>query len=72
MIENSDYDHQDNQQVNYFDYEKLSQFLSVKKSTLYAWVSRNEIPFIRISSRCVRFDFNQIKAWLKNKQKSCN
>ena len=45
----------------------LSELLSVKQSTVYYWVHRNTIPYLKIG-RCVRFDLEQIKEWLKQKE----
>jgi len=46
------------------DYESAAVYLRLKKSTLYAKVSRHEVPFIRLSGRLVRFDRAQLDAWL--------
>jgi excisionase family DNA binding protein len=35
---------------------ELAAFLNVPKKTLYYWVSRREIPFLRIGPRHLRFD----------------
>lgn len=48
------------------DYDQLSKQLAVKKSTLYAWVSKNKIPHIRLSGRCVRFDVEAVNQWVAN------
>ncbi len=53
--------------MEFLDYNQLSERLSIKKSTLYAWVSMNKIPHVRISGRCVRFNLETITAWLKQK-----
>ena len=52
---------------NFYTYNELSQFLGVKKSTLYCWVNRKVIPFTRITGRTVIFDRNQIFEWLSKK-----
>lgn len=46
----------------------VSSMLNVKIGTIYTWVKRNKIPYIRIGSM-IRFDEDDLKAWLKNKQK---
>ena len=53
--------------MDLLDYDQLSKRLSVKKSTLYSWVSQNKIPFVRFSGRCVRFDVEVITTWLSRK-----
>lgn len=50
------------------DYKALSQLLSVPVSTLYAWVHLRRIPFIRFSSRFIRFDPEKIEAWLRERE----
>lgn len=47
------------------DHDELAVYLKVKKGTIYAKVSRREIPFIRISGRLVRFSKRAIDAWLE-------
>ena len=51
------------------DYKALSQLLSVPVSTLYTWVHLRRIPFIRFSSRFVRFDPVEINSWLDQRRK---
>ncbi len=55
--------------MDLLDYDQLSKRLSIKKSTLYGWVSQNKIPHIRFSNRCVRFDTNEINNWLAKKER---
>ncbi len=44
--------------------EELSQYLMIKKSSLYSMVERREIPFYKIG-RLVRFKKSDIDAWLE-------
>ena len=46
------------------NYADASQLLNVKVGTLYAWVSRRVIPFVRLSPRVVRFRREEIEAWM--------
>jgi len=46
------------------DYEQLSQRLGIKLGTLYSWVSRGQIPHVRLSGKLVRFDPKTIEEWL--------
>ncbi|MGD0230077.1 MAG: excisionase family DNA-binding protein [Syntrophorhabdales bacterium] len=50
-----------------WDVGKLSQYLGIKKSTLYALVERKEIPFYRIG-RLARFKLSEINEWLLTKK----
>ena len=49
------------------DIQALSTLLSVKPKTIYDWVHRNYIPYIKIG-KLVRFDETEIKKWLENKK----
>ncbi|HMI85973.1 MAG TPA: tyrosine-type recombinase/integrase [Polyangiaceae bacterium] len=50
--------------LNYVDAAKL---LSVPKGTLYAWVHRREIPFVRLGKRVIRFSRTELTRWLESK-----
>lgn len=52
-------------------YQQLSDRLSVPVGTLYAWVSKGRIPFVRLSDRLVRFDEAVIATWLSQRSMSC-
>ncbi len=45
-------------------YDDVSKWLRVKIGTLYSWVSRGRIPFIRLGDRVVRFDADVIASWV--------
>ena len=45
--------------------KELSQFLNVKRSTLYAWVNNGTIPFYKLNG-LIRFDLDDIKEWVRN------
>lgn len=45
-------------------YTEAAEFIGVKRGTLYSWVSRNRIPFIRYGPRCVRFDLDELQRWI--------
>ncbi len=47
------------------DVKQLSQYLRVKPSTLYAWVSERKIPFLKVIG-CIRFRQDEIDAWLES------
>src|SRR5208337_1809414 len=46
-----------------WDIGRLSQYLGIKKSTLYAMIERKEIPYYRIG-RLARFKPPEIDEWL--------
>ena len=48
----------------YLNYGEASALLGVKTGTLYAWVSRRVIPFVRLSPRVVRFQREAIEKWI--------
>lgn len=49
----------------YLTYAELEQHIGVKTGTLYSWVSRRVIPFVRVGPRVVRFRRTEIDAWLE-------
>jgi len=50
-----------------WDIGRLSQYLGIKKSTLYAMIERKEIPFYRIG-KLARFRPTEIDEWLLTKR----
>ena len=48
----------------YYDYDELSEVTGIPKATLYSMVYRKQIPIVRLSSRMVLFDIQEIDAWL--------
>ncbi|WP_447601036.1 helix-turn-helix domain-containing protein [Nitrospira sp. Nam80] len=49
----------------YWDIRTLSQYLSVKSCTLYAWAAHGKIPCIKIHG-LVRFRRDEIDRWLES------
>jgi excisionase family DNA binding protein len=47
--------------------EEVAALLHVKKSTIYQLVFYHRIPAIHVSNRCLRFDPDAIREWLKQK-----
>ena len=47
----------------YLNVEELSQYIGVKKSTIYNWVSQRRIPFIKCG-RLTKFDIKAIDRWM--------
>ena len=51
---------------------ELSEFLKVKKSTLYSWVHSRAIPFYKLNG-LLRFDMAEIEEWVgKSRQSDLN
>lgn len=53
------------------DITKLSQYLGISKNTIYSWVNQGKIPYHKVGS-LLRFDINEIDAWLKEHKKEVN
>ena len=53
--------------MNLVDIKTLARILSVKQKTIYDWIHKGYIPFVKLG-RLVRFDENEIKKWLENKK----
>lgn len=49
--------------MNLIDIRELSKRLSVSKFTIYSWVSRGRIPYVK-TGRLVRFDPDEIDTWI--------
>ena len=47
----------------YWDIKKLSAYLNIKPSTLYAWVAQGRIPHVKILG-LIRFNPEEIEAWV--------
>ena len=52
---------------HYISPAELAEILSISKLTIYGWTERHEIPFFKIG-RLVRFDVDEITAWLKDRK----
>ncbi len=49
------------------DIKKLSEILGLSKQTIYEMVSQSRIPYIKLSSRILRFDSEKIEKWIESK-----
>lgn len=49
------------------NYADTAELLGLKTSTLYAMVSRQQRPYVRLGKRLVRFDRDQLLAWLSER-----
>jgi excisionase family DNA binding protein len=52
-------------QERYLTINEVSQYLNVKRSTLYSWVKSGEMPHYRLN-RMVRFRKADIDTWMEN------
>jgi excisionase family DNA binding protein len=50
-------------------YRELASYLTVPESTLRTWVQRDQIPHLRLSAHCVRFNLDAIDGWLASKRR---
>lgn len=44
--------------------KRLADYLQVKPNTIYAWVVRREIPFIKLPGNVTRFPTTQLSIWI--------
>lgn len=48
---------------------ELSEYLGVKRSTVYAWVRDGQIPYYRVNKKLIRFKRDEIDRWMKDQMK---
>ena len=53
----------------YVDIREVSRHLKIMTSTLYAWVARRKIPFIKIHG-LIRFRIDEIDRWVESFRKA--
>jgi excisionase family DNA binding protein len=51
--------------------EEASRVLGVKKTTLYTWVYRHQIPSQKVH-RLLRFRQSELEVWLKSQARAAN
>ncbi|MDD5431663.1 MAG: helix-turn-helix domain-containing protein [Candidatus Omnitrophica bacterium] len=51
----------------FLNVEELAEYLGFAVGTLYVWVCRKKIPYLKIG-RTVKFDLQEIENWLKDKR----
>lgn len=49
--------------------DEVAEYLHLKKSTVYSYTSKEQIPFIKLGGKLL-FDSNDISKWLE-KSKTC-
>ena len=47
----------------YWNVKKVSEYLQIKTSTVYAWVNQGKIPHVKIHG-LIRFRIDEIKGWV--------
>lgn len=47
--------------------EELARLFKVRKKTVYVWVSRREIPFVKLPGDVTRFPAQAILKWLEKR-----
>lgn len=50
--------------MEYLTIDELSLYLKVSKPTIYQWMARNAIPYIRINARVIRFIRHEVDAFM--------
>ena len=45
--------------------EEVSEYLNIKKRTLYKYAQKNYIPHVRINKKVIRFQIAKIDNWLE-------
>ena len=48
---------------------QLADHLTVSPKTIYGWIYKGLIPFVRIGPRVIRFDRRKIDEWILQNQK---
>ena len=48
-------------------YQEAAQYLAVPVGTLYAWVSQDRVPHVRMAARTVRFRREELTRWLEDR-----
>lgn len=52
-------------QSQFMSYREAAKFINVPESFLRKLVSKEEIPYLKIGSKVVRFDFRSLCVWLE-------
>jgi excisionase family DNA binding protein len=54
--------------LKYLTINELSLYLKVSKPTIYGWIAKNLIPYIRINKRVIRFDIEKVDAFMRKNE----
>jgi len=52
---------------NLLDVRQVAELLGLVPGSIYHKISRGELPFVRLSARCVRFRRCDSEAWISGK-----
>ncbi len=47
--------------------KQVSGWLKVHQNTIYAWVTRREIPFVKLPGNTTRFPRQRVESWLQKR-----
>lgn len=50
----------------YLNINELSEYIGIRKGTLYVWVCQKRIPYAKIGG-LLRFDLREIDSWVKGR-----
>jgi excisionase family DNA binding protein len=51
----------------YLGIDDFADYLGVPKGTLYVWVCKKKIPYLKIG-KLLKFDLKEIEPWLKERR----
>jgi excisionase family DNA binding protein len=54
----------------YLTIDDLSLYIKVSKPTIYKWLAKKQIPYIRKNKRVIRFDLSKIDAFMEKHEVS--
>ncbi len=55
-------------QSDFFTVKELSEYINIKEKTIYAWVSRQVLPYYQLEGT-LRFKKSEVDSWLENRKK---
>ncbi len=55
---------------NLINIREAAKLMAVSPTTLYAWASAGRIPYVRLGSRCIRFQISKMLDFINNKSVS--
>jgi len=54
-------------QSEFFTVKELSEYINIKEKTIYAWVSRQVLPYYQLEGT-LRFRRSEINSWLEHRK----
>jgi excisionase family DNA binding protein len=55
-----------------FTADELSKHLLVNKQTIYNWVAKKKVPYIKLGGKLIRFKMSHVKDWLLKNRCPCD